>query len=920
MNPSNRKQHLWIIAGFLIVCIAIFTFLQKSMRESYEEFLLLKYADFKQTYEKDYDEILKPDNPEMAFYQNYLMTIDPKIKRVPLERLQKARIQAEEIARKKRSSNSMIDIQWSEVNASAGGRTRAIMFDPNDPDRKKVWAGAVTGGLWSCNDITSNLSVWTPYNDQMDNLSISCLTYDPNNTNIFYAGTGEAQTAITIYRESSGRGSGILRSTNGGNTWEIMPSTSAFAYVTDIVVRNEKGKSVIYAGVVSGRYKGADYLANPSDGLYRSDDEGETWKQVLPEIPGKGTPYAPADIELATNGRLFVGSGRNINGDGGAMIFYSDDGTNWDINATWANRITGDTQNPYPGRIILAAAPSDPQIVYAFVASGRKNGSFINPDCYFILRSADGGKTWVERTIPQYKDSQNNWAYIAWHALIGKVHPENPDVVFAGGLDLWKSTNGGKSWTQISSWFNFNNDASLPNYVHADQHNIKFRPNNPDEMIFSTDGGVFYTNKSNDYKPQIHERNAYFNTLQYYACAIHPEAGFNYFLAGAQDNGTFMYDGSGTAVTIFDNISYGDGGFCFIDSNEPHLQITSSQYNYYYATPDDQNYTLRDSVIQHYQHRYGIFINPCDYDSRRNRLYANATSFEGANADQIAILRNMNKSIAANNFVNINKGNKVAFSHIKISPYEINGKSVLFAGTMAGRLFRITDIDNNPDVEEIGDSKFPAGNISCVAIGEKNDHVLVTFSNYGVVSVWETKDGGNNWRNIEGNLPDIPVRWAVFHPIDRLQVLLATELGVWGTDFINAEEVEWQPVSSGMPNVRVDMIRTRVADNTILLATHGRGLFISNSVSVSITGNEKQKPEFKLFPNPALDITYIECSNISSRTLQLSLLDQTGRLIKTSNYSNTEKIELNISELKTGIYFIRIFDGNNYLTKKLIKQ
>lgn len=391
-------------------------------------------------------------------------------------------------------------------------------------------------------------------------------------------------------------------------------------------------------------------------------------------------------------------------------------------------------------------------------------------------------------------------------------------------------------------------------------------------------------------------------------------------MAGAQDNGTFMYDGSGTAVTIFDNISYGDGGFCFIDSNEPHLQITSSQYNYYYATPDDQNYTLRDSVIQHYQHRYGIFINPCDYDSRRNRLYANATSFEGANADQIAILRNMNKSIAANNFVNINKGNKVAFSHIKISPYEINGKSVLFAGTMAGRLFRITDIDNNPDVEEIGDSKFPAGNISCVAIGEKNDHVLVTFSNYGVVSVWETKDGGNNWRNIEGNLPDIPVRWAVFHPIDRLQVLLATELGVWGTDFINAEEVEWQPVSSGMPNVRVDMIRTRVADNTILLATHGRGLFISNSVSVSITGNEKQKPEFKLFPNPALDITYIECSNISSRTLQLSLLDQTGRLIKTSNYSNTEKIELNISELKTGIYFIRIFDGNNYLTKKLIKQ
>ena len=123
----------------------------------------------------------------------------------------------------------------------------------------------------------------------------------------------------------------------------------------------------------------------------------------------------------------------------------------------------------------------------------------------------------------------------------------------------------------------------------------------------------------------------------------------------------------------------------------------------------------------------------------------------------------------------------------------------------------------------------PTGSVSCVAIETGNDnHLLATYSNYGINSVWETTNGGTSWTSVEGNVPDMPVRWALFNPSNATQALIATELGVWSTDLLNGASTVWGPSASGIPNTRVDMLQIRTSDKLVAAATHGRGLFTSD--------------------------------------------------------------------------------------------
>ena len=244
----------------------------------------------------------------------------------------------------------------------------------------------------------------------------------------------------------------------------------------------------------------------------------------------------------------------------------------------------------------------------------------------------------------------------------------------------------------------------------------------------------------------------------------------------------------------------------------------STYYNRYYIFVNDR---LIRSLSEYSS---GFFINPADYDSYLNTLYANATAFDLYNLNTILRISGLPlKSVGE--YVWLTTGVSVPFSHVKVSPHSPWGTTTLFLGTQSGRLFKVLNAHSDPQVTEIGSGAFPSGNISCLAVGGSEDTLLVTFSNYGVPSVWQTCNGGTTWQEKEGNLPDMPVRWAVYLPGEGVQALLATELGTWATDNLHEDDVSWVPSVEGLANVRVDMLKIRKGDGTILAATHGRGLF-----------------------------------------------------------------------------------------------
>jgi PKD repeat protein len=745
---------------------------------------------------KEWKELPKKDRPDLAFEQNFLMTLDPALGQVPSERISIAHATADNLLLTKAP---VAGVQWTERGPNnVGGRTRALMFDPNDPTKKKVWAAGVGGGLWYTNDITVAQPTWNRISDVWDNIAISTIAYDPSNTQIMYVGTGEG-----FGNGGAQRGEGIWKTTDGGLNWNQLASTdpgvynsgSHFHYVVKLVVKSD--------GNVYAATRGA--FTN-SGGILRSTDGGATWTRVLTHyVPGVSRDHA-SDIEVAANGDLYASFG--IGATGG---IYKSTNANGGASGTWANL------SPNVGilgakRIELACAPSNANVIYAVAHGGSGD-----VDVEWFKRSDNGGTTWSNITIPFMVDGSGNHFTRgqAWYDLILAVHPTNDQLVIVGGIDLHRSLDGGSTWTGMTHWYG---GFGKPE-VHADQHAISFRPGVANEMIFGNDGGVFYSTDAGNSgvsAPGFAHRNHGYNVTQFYACATKNEVNSNYFLAGAQDNGTQRF--TQPQMNSTDEVSGGDGAFCHIDQVNSNIQITQYTNNNFYRSIDGG--LTFPSIISE---GTGHFINPSEYDSQNKILYA------ASDDDLLKRVTDMNATFN-------NADLSLSFGGGMVSSLKLNSTNdVLFLGIDNGRVYKLTNpASATPVLTRIDNGSTPitsTGWVSSIDVGANDNQVLVTYSNFGVVSVWETADGGSTWRNKEGNLPDMPIRWAIYNPNNRNQVLAATEVGVWSTDNFQpgvAGAPVWGPSNTGLAHTRCDMLKYRSADHMVLVATHGRGLYTTD--------------------------------------------------------------------------------------------
>ncbi|MBK8521030.1 MAG: hypothetical protein IPL54_09155 [Chitinophagaceae bacterium] len=614
--------------------------------------------------------------------RDLLMMKDPALGYVPTDRLIKAKEYRDQLWQSQ--NNAVIaGVNWKTLGPkNLGGRTRALLIDANESTGNTIWAGSVGGGLWKTTDITASEPNWAPVDDFFGNLAITSVAQDPSNTQIMYFCTGEEG----YFNADAIRGLGVWKTTNGGTTWAQLPSTNnaTFNNCNKIIVNN--------SGIVM--------VATSSGGLQRSINGGTTWNKVLGT--GLGITGAASnlsyDVDIAANGDVYATLNGSIHKSVNA-------GANWSAAQTVPITLS---------RVELACAPSDANYVYALV----ENGNVVNG----ILRTQNGGTTWTSRTEPADADpgipAGDFSRGQAWYDLTIAVDPNNRDVLLVGGIDLFKSTDGAGTWTQISHWYG---GFGFP-YSHADQHNIVYRPGSSSIAYFTNDGGVFRTANADVAAPTITDKGANYITSQFYACALHPTALTSYALGGTQDNGSHQFTQPVLQNTV--EVTGGDGAFCHIDQNQPQFQFTSYVYNDFYRSTDGGSSWTNITTGG------GNFISPTDYDDVNNLMYMCNTTGTYKRWDD----PQTGGTFASVAVANFGGGN---VSAVKVSP---NTANRVFFGIDNGRVVRVDNANTGAPTTTLINTGLPLGAyVSCVEVETGNDnHLLVTFSNYGVNSVWES--------------------------------------------------------------------------------------------------------------------------------------------------------------------------------------
>ena len=873
------KKLKYIIA-FIIVGLVAFQ-PTKQMFENYtaeknrleREAFISSIVGEKINYKEMKAETRRDQRPDLRGMREYLMTYDLSTQDIPKERLIDGMSVAENRINGSRYSNRLTEVNWEERGPNnIGGRTRAILIDPSNSN--KLWGAGVSGGLWYNNDITSDTEDWNLVDATWGSLAVSSITYDPNNTNIMYVGTGERMGNYTSdgsnwYSPGVSKGLGIWKTTDGGATWAQLPDCIYFSFVNDIVVRNENGTSVIYAGVGGNEFEGS-YVGREFTGVWKSADGGVNWTRAFDGADAQeSTGYKEfSSLDIDSNNRIWAGTRMNAYWAGGGEIFYSDDGVTW-TEASWKSSIGGT-----PNRVIISAAASDPNYIYALISNNVDNKA------NWIAKSTDNGTTWTELTVPVDANGSplGDANGQAGYSMSFAVDPTDPNVLYAGEIDVFKSSDGGSSWTQIT------NSGGSITYMHVDQHSYEFIDGN--KVIYSNDGGIYYTSNGG---VQISDRNEGFNVSQFYSVALHPDANSKYVIGGTQDNGSWKVDGAtlsnGTAI------GGGDGGFSHIDQQDPNYQFIGSNYNTIYrSTNGGQSFSLY-SRYQVGGADTGTLINPTGIDDGTKTIYANV--------DNTSILRLTNYlQLATTSLMSINLGSQASF--FKASPYT---DDVMYIGTTGGRIFKVTDASTTSFTATDITGSNMAGYISSIDIGASDNQILATISNYGATSVFETYGGGgsNAWNSIEGDLPDIPVRGGLYNKDNYNQVIVATDLGTWTSDDVSVSSPSWNPSNDGLANVRVDMLAKR-SDGSMAAGTHGRGMFFSTGFTSTAPLNAAFTPDKTsgVFP---LTIAFNDRSTGSPSTWSWDFGDGTTSTDQSPSHTYTAAGKYNVS--------LSISDGTN---------
>jgi len=718
---------------------------------------------------------------------------------------------------------------------TVGGRTRAILIDRADENR--IFAGAVSGGMWYSADKGQN---WKALNDASSTLSVTCITQSPFETDVIYYGTGEAR-GIT-YGEI---GEGIFKSTDGGVTFNQIPSTLNDTF--------EKVWSVQHSLTDTNTM----YVGTHDKGAYKTTDAGLTWIKLT------AGNTSVTDIEVFSDGSVILayrGSGLYRSADGAPNTFTK-------ITTALASA---------SGRVEIAKRETKEEVVYA--AMEKYNEAIFN-----MYKSTDSGKTWTAlASYPNIGKIQQIYCF-----ALG-VHPSNSDYVFVAGVNSAYTKNGGTSW-------------SFTKTSHSDHHVFAFFRGDHNEFLNGNDGGV-YLYKWNSIGSSVVDLNDGYNTVQFYGGNCAPTG--KHVLGGTQDNGSHrIVDG------VHRKMYGADGAMSHISYQNPDLAYIETQYG---GLRRSTNYTL---------------ASPKFYDIN-NAITDDlpfVTNYEMNIADgtQLYLLskRGMWRTIdSGRSWTNVAKVTPSSF------PMAVSEEAnpTLFWGGSAGRLYRMNkaataNVDDYYDFRLSNPAYIRGQTMGAIAIHPKDPDVIFIgmTSNGDYDKLYRASNAlGDtlNYISISGDLPPgLPINDIAIDHTDPDRVwFVATDFGLYHTD--NAGE-NWHKVDE-IPNVPIPQIRLRKEDRALFAFTHGRGIWYLKLKENLSSIKEDRIAETNIYPNPA-STDVVKVSN-TSKIRFVKVYDMTGSVVEDCAFNSTAN-ELDISRLKSGMYFVKCMtDNNNYSVKKLI--
>lgn len=848
-------------------------------------------------------------------------------------------------------------IEWNKRGPSnVGGRTRALCFDIDDSD--VIMAGGVTAGIYKSTNGGNSFEKKTRP-DQLH--SVTSIEQDRRSGkhNIWYAGTGEYYAIVSAASFSArASGNGIYKSTDNGESWDLLPSTVSntpttlhdkkdFDFVWRIVTdHTELNKDVVYAAVVNG--------------IFRSEDGGLTWDSVLGLDTTISTRSDYTDIMITESGILYATLGNNSPSKG---IYRSTDGINW-VNITPSG-----FPNTYR-RIVMDYFRADENKL-CFLAETPNRGKNDHSLWYYRYLTGDGSGAngqWQSRTsnLPDYNcnlfydfifgtfKSQNSYD------LAIALHPQDSNIIAIGGIDLFVSTDGFKSNNNYNWIGGYQCDTINPaNYIypnhHPDVHLIKFNPDNPNELFTASDGGIHKTSNYLSNKPQWTSLNNNYLTAQFYTAAIEPgNTSNNIVVGGLQDNGTW-FTNSSDFNSPWNSVFYGDGAYCEIVPGRSNYYLSWQTGKIFKFEIDDSGNVLGKTRIDPANLSGHIFIHPFILDPvTYNKMYTPNRSYIYVqdNLDSIEIVgneltpisqgwRKINESYA--NFNIFDPGSSSGY--ITALEMSVANNKRLYYGTSDAKFFRLDSLDTTPVRITLWDTIFPIGAyVSSIAVSDKNpDELVVSFSNYNVKSIFYSEDAGDTWTDISGNLEENPdgsgngpaVFWVEFlHRENNNDILYAgTSTGLYSLEELSGTTFEWHHEGTDIiGNIPVNMIKTRSYDEQVLVATHGNGMYSTRFKDISSIDENINDNEVLVLhqnrPNPFTNETKIKFSLSKSDRVSLTIYDLQGRVVRQLFNGELEPGTYNFDwdckdksgvEMTSGMYIYKLNNKNRSWSNRMIK-